>query len=153
MKLRTGDAWMPADKYGQSLKGLTVNLLVRDIDSALVFQREVLDATVVYSDPDIAVVRGFGAEWMLHADHTYDGHAMQRVVIGVDQRGAGLELRLHGCDPDQAEAAARRLGFEVLAAAIDKQAHGLREAFLVDSDGYVWVPDAPLQNSADKLAG
>ncbi len=102
MKLRTGDAWMPAGKYGQSLKGLTVNPRVRDIDNALVFQPEVLDATVVYSDPDITVLKGFGAEWMLHADHTYDGHAMQRVVTGVDQRGAGLELRLHGCDPDLA---------------------------------------------------
>jgi hypothetical protein len=102
MKLRTGDAWMPADKYGQSLKGLTVNLLVRDIDKALVFQREVLDATVVYSDPDIAVLKGFGAEWMLDADHTYDEHAMQKVITGVDQRGAGLKLRLHGCDPDRA---------------------------------------------------
>ncbi len=145
MKLRTGDAWMPAHKYGQSLKGLTVNLLVRDIDNALVFQRKVLDATVVYSDPDITVLKGFGAEWMLHADHTYDEHAMQKVITGVDQRGADLELRLHGCDPDQAEAAARCLGFEVLAAATDKKAHGLREAFLVDSDGYVWVPDVPLR--------
>ncbi len=102
MKLRTGDAWTAADKYGQSLKGLTVNLLVRDIDNALVVQREVLDATVVYSDPDITVLKGFGAEWMLHADHTYDEHAMQKVITGVDQRGAGLELRLHGCDPDLA---------------------------------------------------
>jgi len=145
MKLRTGDAWTPADKYGQSLKGLSVNLLVRDIDNALVFHHEVLDATVVYNDPDIAVLKGFGAEWMLHADHTYDEHAMQKVITSVDHRGAGLELRLHGCDPDQAEAAARRLGFEVLAAATDKEAHGLREAFLVDSDGYVWVPDVPLR--------
>ncbi len=144
MKLRTGDAWMPADEYGQSLKGLTVNLLVRDIAKALVFQTEVLGATVVYSDPDIAVMKGFGAEWMLHADHTYDKHAMQDVVAGVNQRGAGMELRLHGRDPDEAEAATRRLGFEVLVAAIDKEAHGLREAFLVDSDGYVWVPDVPL---------
>ena len=144
MKLRTGDAWMPADKYGQSLKGLTVNLLVRDIDNALVFQREVLGATVVYSDPDIAVVKGFGAEWMLHADHTYDKHPMQNVAAGVSQRGAGTELRLHGRDPDEAEAAAQRLGFQILATATDKEAHGLREAFLIDSDGYVWVPDVHL---------
>lgn len=144
MKLRTGDAWMPADEYGRSLKGLTVNLLVRDIDKALVFQTEVLGATVVYSDPDIAVVKGFDAEWMLHADHTYDKHAMRHVVADDSPRGAGMELRLHGRDPDKAEAAARRLGFEVLAAATDKEAHGLREAFLIDPDGYVWVPDVHL---------
>lgn len=144
MKLRTGDAWMPADEYGRSLRGLTVNLLVRDIERALVFQTEVLGATVVYSDPDIAVVKGFDAEWMLHVDHTYDTHVMQDVIADVSRRGAGMELRLHGRDPDEAEAAARRLGFEVLAVAIDKEAHGLREAFLIDSDGYVWVPDVHL---------
>jgi len=47
---------------------------------------------------------------------------------------------LHGCDPDEAEAAARRLGFKVLVETTDKP-HGLREAYLVDADGYVWVPD------------
>lgn len=146
MKLRTGDAWMPANEYGQSLKGLTVNLLVSDIDKALLFQRQVLNASVVYSDPDIAVLQGFGAEWMLHADHTYDQHAMGKVIADIDRRGAGLELRLHGCDPDRAQAEAQRLGFGVLAAATDKQAHGLREAHLVDSDGYVWVPDVPLKS-------
>ncbi len=144
MKLRTDDAWMPADEYGRSLKGLTVNLLVRDIEKALVFQTGVLGATIVYSDPDIAVLEGFDAEWMLHADHTYDKHAMRDVIADVSQRGAGMELRLHGRDPDEAEAAARRLGFEVLVAATDKEAHGLRETFLVDSDGYVWVPDVHL---------
>ena len=108
MKLRTGDAWMPADEYGRSLKGLTINLLVSDIDKALVFQTEVLAASIVYSDPDIAVVTGFGAEWMLHADHTYDKHAMRTVIADVSRRGAGMELRLHGRDPDEAEAAARR---------------------------------------------
>lgn len=56
---------------------------------------------------------------------------------------AGAELRLHGCDPDRAEAAARRLGFAVLAPAADKP-HGLREVVLRDPDGYIWVPDRPL---------
>ena len=140
MKLRTGEPWMSASDYGCSLKALTINLLVRNIDKALQFQREVLRAEVVYSDPDFAVVRGCGAEWMLHADHSYQGHAMETVLNGTDKRGAGAELRLHGRDPDEAEAAARRLGFKVLVSATDKP-HGLREAYLVDADGYVWVAD------------
>jgi len=70
MKKREGDTWMPADEYGRSLTGLTLNLLVDDIEKSLNFQRTVLGVTVVYSDPDFAVVRGYGAEWMLHADHT-----------------------------------------------------------------------------------
>src|SRR5512135_3764905 len=110
MKLRKGEPWMTAKDYGRSLKALTVNLLVRDIDQALRFQREVLGATVVYSDPDFAVLRAYGGEWMLHADHTYEGHGLEKVFTGVSQRGAGLELRLHGCDPDLAEAAAKNLG-------------------------------------------
>lgn len=140
MKLRTGDPWMPARDYGRSLTGLSVNLLVHDIGEAVRFQREVLGAAVVYQDPDFAVLRGHSGEWMLHADHTYQGHPLENVFQGEAPRGAGVELRLHGCDPDAAEAAAKRLGFKVLASATDK-GHGLREAHLVDADGYVWVPD------------
>jgi len=86
---------------------------------------------------------GHGAQWMFHADHTYDRHPLLPMVAGVARRGAGVELRLHGCDPDRAEAAAKRLGFEVLASAADKP-HGLREAYLADADGYIWVPDVPI---------
>ena len=59
-------------------------------------------------------------------------------------RGVGVELRIHGRDPDEAEAAARTLGYHVLAGAMDKP-HGLREAYIVDQDGYVWVPDVPVR--------
>src|SRR5439155_15890960 len=50
--LRTGERWMPAPDYGRSLKALTINLLVRAMDKALQFQREVLRVNVVYSDAD-----------------------------------------------------------------------------------------------------
>ena len=133
---------MPADEYGRSLKGLTVNLLVRDVAAALPFHREVLDAEEVYSDEDFALFRRDGAEWNLHADHTYDQHPMYSQLVAGDVRGVGAELRLHGRDPDAAEAAARRLGATVLAPAADKP-HGLREAYLLDPDGYIWVPDVP----------
>ena len=140
MKLRVGEPWMPAKDYGRSLHGLTVNLLVADLAAALTFQRQVLGATVVYSDPDFAVCSAAGAEWMLHADHTYDKHPMLSTLDAPHPRGAGLEIRLHGCDPDAAEAAARLHGFEVLSPATDK-GHGLREAYVRDRDGYIWVPD------------
>jgi catechol 2,3-dioxygenase-like lactoylglutathione lyase family enzyme len=142
MKLRTGDPWMPAPTYGRSLHGLSLNLLVRDIVTALPFHREVLGAEVVYSDPDFAVLRHGEAEWMLHADHTYLEHPLHQSLSHGLTRGVGAELRLHGRDPDEAEAMARRLGFTVLAGAKDKP-HGLREAYLLDADGYLWVPDVP----------
>ena len=143
-KLRTGEPWMPAPDYGRSLTGLGINLLVREIESALPFHREVLDAEVVYSDPDVAVLRRIDVEWMLHAHHTYDAHPWHSVVASDAKRGIGVELRLHGRDPDAAESAARRLGFEIIQPATDKP-HGLREAYLVDCDGYVWVPDVPTE--------
>jgi catechol 2,3-dioxygenase-like lactoylglutathione lyase family enzyme len=143
MKQRTADPWMPAADYGRSLGGLTVNLLVRDIARAVDFARDVLGAQVVYADPDIAVLAAHGAQWLLHADHTYDRHPLGAQVAGRGRRGLGIELRLHGCDPDAAETAARAHGFEVLASAADKP-HGLREAVIVDADGYAWVPDTPL---------
>jgi catechol 2,3-dioxygenase-like lactoylglutathione lyase family enzyme len=142
MKLRTNDPWMPAPDYGRSLHGLTLNLLVRDVSAALPFHREVLAAEVVYQDPDFAVLRRADAEWMLHADHTYDHHPVHPLLTSGRDRGIGAEIRLHGRDPDEAERAARRLGYTILAPATDKP-HGLREAYLLDTDGYLWVPDVP----------
>jgi catechol 2,3-dioxygenase-like lactoylglutathione lyase family enzyme len=142
MKLRTGDPWMSGAAYGRTLSGLGINLLVRRIESALQFARTVLGAEVVYSDPDFAVLQACGAQWMLHADHCYDRHPMRGVVAGDAPRGRGAELRLHGLDPDTAERAAREHGYTVLDGATDKP-HGLREVYLVDDDGYVWVADVP----------
>ncbi len=131
--------WMSADEYGKSLKGFVINLLVKNIDESLKFQRDVLNAQIVYSDPDFAVLRAYDAEWMLHADHTYQDHPMTGVVKDLEARGAGVELRLIGCDPDTAEARARENDYIVLQGAMDKP-HGLREAFIADNEGYIWVP-------------
>ncbi len=143
MKAREGEPWMPADDYGRSLKGFGVNILVRDMDRALAFQTDVLQAEIVYSDADFAVLRGYDAEWMLHTDHTYNNHPLSGSLNPDIPRGIGVELRLHGCDPDLAEARANERGCTVLAGSMDKP-HGLREVYLLDDDGYLWVPDVPL---------
>lgn len=142
MKLSATKPWMAAGAYGRSLRGLGINLLVRDIAAALPFYREVLGASVVYSDPDFAVLRRNDAEWMLHADHTYRDHPLYGSLGDGPARGIGAELRLHGRDPDEAEAAARQRGDTVLDGAADKP-HGLREVYIIDNDGYLWVPDIP----------
>ncbi|MDP6344843.1 MAG: hypothetical protein QF578_19055 [Alphaproteobacteria bacterium] len=142
MKLREGEPWMPAPDYGRGLAGLGINLLVRSVPAALPFHREVLAAEEVYADADFAVFRGHGAEWMLHADHTYNDHPLRGSLDDETARGIGAEFRLHGRDPDAAEARARSLDYTVLAGAMDKP-HGLREAFIIDQDGYLWVPDIP----------
>lgn len=140
MKLRVGDPWMPSSEYSRTLKGLTINILVKELEYAVRFAKDVLRAEIVYSDPDFAVAAGYGADWMYHADHTYDQHPMGDTLLGDVVRGAGAEFRLHGCDPDVAEEAAREGGYEILSPAADKK-HGIREVFIRDSDGYIWVPD------------
>lgn len=142
MKKRQNDPWMPAADYSRTLKGFGVNLLVRDVAAAVAFATEVLEAETVYADPDFAVLRAAGAEWCLHADHAYDSHPLYGSLTDGGHRGVGVELRLHNIDPDAAEARARARGDTILAGARDK-AHGLREAYIVDPDGYLWVPDVP----------
>lgn len=153
MKQRTGEPWMSADDFGRSLRGFGVNLLVRDVAKAVAFQVEVLAVDVVYQDKDIAVLshrdRGGSAhQWMLHADHTYAEHPLLELTGDGALRGAGIELRLYDHDPDAAEIRARTRGDHVLASSADKP-HGLRECFLVDPDGYVWVPSRMIGNGDD----
>ncbi len=126
--------------FGRALtSGLGINLLVRSVPHALEFQRHVLGAEVAYAEEHFAVVQAVGSTWLLHSDWSYRDHELSGAVAGVEVRGAGVELRLYGVDPDRAEAAARARGATILSAACDKP-HGLREAHLVDEDGYVWVP-------------
>ena len=132
-----------ADQFGRGLaRGIGINLLVTDMRPALEFQTKVLGAEVSYWDQDFAIVTAFGTTWMLHNDRTYHSHPLAGIAKAADGRGAGAELRLYGRDPDAAETAATNIGAIVLAGAADKP-HGLREAYILDPDGYLWVPSVP----------
>ncbi len=110
---------------------------------ARAFLEDVLGLAAVYGDADFAVLRHDGHDLILHADHTYSEHPLLALTGDGALRGAGVELRLYGIDPDAAEARARARGDTVLAETCDKP-HGLRECYLVDPDGYVWVPGVAL---------
>jgi predicted enzyme related to lactoylglutathione lyase len=146
MKKSETPAFMNPPDYGKSLSGFTVNLLTADLERALVFQRDVLRAEVLQADRDLLILRGYGNSWMVHADHTYDKHPLLDDTRAHARRGAGIELRLHSCDPDAAAERALEHGFTVLDGPRDQPDHGLREAHIVDADGYVWVPDVPLDS-------
>ncbi|TFG85692.1 MAG: hypothetical protein E4H18_05145 [Hyphomicrobiales bacterium] len=133
-----------ADAFGRTLgPGIGLNLLVSDVEAAARFQAQVLDAVVAYWDRDFAILRApetaGGAVWMLHSDRSYRNHPLSGIAKAAEGRGAGAELRLYGRDPDRAEAVAHALGAVVLAGAADKP-HGVREAYILDPDGYCWVP-------------
>lgn len=146
MKKRSAEKRPPVDpaEYGRGLRGLGFNLLVSDVGRAVAFATEVLGATSFYDDEDFAAMRLGGGEFMFHADHTYANNVLAGVVKDVVGRGAGVELRVYGADPDAAEARARAGGWTVLSGSIDKP-HGLRECVILDEEGYAWVPSAPLR--------
>lgn len=144
MKESEEPPFMPAGEYAQRLKGLGLNLLAPEVALVAGFLKEVLGVKVIYEDADFAVFGHEGTEWMIHGDHTYDDDRPMGVLSRrAAQRGAGCELRLFNVDPDQAEARAAALGHEVLVPSADRP-HGLRECYLVDPAGYVWVPSIPL---------
>ncbi|MDH3218457.1 MAG: hypothetical protein OEO19_02895 [Gammaproteobacteria bacterium] len=145
MKKSSKKPFMAAPDYGHSLAGFTINLLSADLPRALVFQRDVLQAGVLHEDDDLLILHGYGSDWMVHADHTYDKHPLLSDTRDQPRRGAGIELRLHGCDPDGAAERAQRHGFNLLDGPRDQPDHGLREVHIVDDDGYIWVPDVPVR--------
>lgn len=137
-KLRKGDPWMPGYRYGALLPPLSLNLLVSDVERAVRFYQEVLDAEVHYYDIDFAAIRVGPAEVMLHADHTHDKHPWHPDLAAGKQRGIGLQLRLLGIDPDETERRAHESGAVVVAPATSK-GHGWRETLVRDPDGYEWA--------------
>lgn len=131
---------MDAVEFGHSLRpGIGLNLLVSNTSKHRNFAVVVLGAKVVHHSDDFSVFSLSGSTWMIHADHTYKTNVLYGVATQAQGRGAGAELRAYGVDPDKAEAAAREGGWTVLEGAEDKP-HGLREAVILDDDGYAWVP-------------
>ena len=139
MKLRKKDPWKSASEYSRDLSGLTVNLLVEDINLSIHFLKKIIEAKIVYQDPDFAAIEGFGSRWCLHSYHTYESHPYMNVIKNSNPKGLGIELRVIGCDPDRAEEKARKENYIILSTSSDK-AHGMRECYILDDNGFCWVP-------------
>ena len=139
MKLRKKDPWKSASEYSRDLSGLTVNLLVEDINLSIHFLKKIIEAKIVYQDPDFAAIEGFGSRWCLHSYHTYESHPYMNVIKNSNPKGLGIELRVIGCDPDKAEERARKESYMILSTSTDK-AHGMRECYILDNNGFCWVP-------------
>jgi len=137
-KTRIGDPWMPAGEYGRAMQPLSLNLLVRNVPRSLAFYRDVLGATVRYSDGDFAALTLQGVDFMLHADHTYAHHPLFERLQAPGPRGTGAEIRVLGIDPDAAYARAVAAGATIIQEARDYQ-HGWRDTMLADPDGYIWA--------------
>jgi catechol 2,3-dioxygenase-like lactoylglutathione lyase family enzyme len=134
-----------APEFGRALTGIGVNVLVRDVGKSISFLETVLGMTGHQVTRDFAIVTGSGGVLQLHADGTYHSNPLLGLLPETPPRGAGVELRLYGVDPDQAMAAAQAFeGATILQDASDKP-HGLRECYILCPDGYAWVPSRPLE--------
>ncbi len=134
---------LSAVEMGHALDGFGINLLVSDVFAAVKFLQTVFDFTAARASADYAVLIHRDQWYQLHADSTYTAHPLPAHLPEAGLRGAGVELRLYQVHPDRAEQRARSGGYEVLQTSTDKP-HGLRECFLLDPDGYCWVPSVKI---------
>ncbi len=132
-----------ADEFGRSLKGIGLNLLVRDVKGECGFLETVFGMKSHQVTEDFAIMTYGEQVFQLHSDGTYHSNPLLGLVPENPPRGAGVEIRLYETDPDRAVSLAEAAGGSVLQAAEDKP-HGLREAYILCENGYAWVPSRPL---------
>jgi len=132
--------------YGRALTGIGFNLLVNDMSTMVSFLKKVLNLEPVYADKDFAIMRHENMEFMLHSDASYHSNPLLGLLEQGAMRGTGVELRLYGLDPDAAVSQAKKMGHYILQEATDKP-HGLREAYILDTNGYIWVPSVAIHHA------
>lgn len=135
---------MKANEYGRTLAGLSLNLIVRDVSRSVPFYTDVLGFRVLHQTADYAALERERATIQLHADHTYARQPWGPRLATTKERGFGVEIRLLGIDPDEAERRARAGGYTVLAPAKDWVPHGWRDCLIEDPDGYTFSVGLPL---------
>lgn len=145
-QLMTNFESLSGTQVGHLLNGFGVNLLVSNVHNSVKFLSAVFDFTALRSSADYALLKHRDQFYQLHGDQTYATHPLLSVLPELGLRGGGVELRLFQIDPDQAQKKALAGGYTVLQPTADKP-HGLRECFLLDPDGYCWVPSIKILSS------
>jgi predicted enzyme related to lactoylglutathione lyase len=132
-----------AEDFGRSLRGIGLNILVRDVRRTCGFLKSVFGLSSHRLSDDFAIIHYGEAVFQIHADRTYHANPLLGLLPENPPRGAGLEIRLYDSNPDLAAKQAEALGAMILQGPTDKP-HGLREAYILCADGYAWVPSRQL---------
>ena len=136
---------MDAAEVGRALRGFGLNLLCRQVIPLAESIASVLEMRVIRANDDYAIIAGPQVAKsliiQLHADATYHANPLPSLLPepGAGARGAGAEFLLFDMDPDAAARRAEVAGWYILQPPTDKP-HGLRECYLLDLEGYCWVP-------------
>lgn len=131
-----------AEPFGAGLRGIGLNLLVRDVGAQVAFLGDVFGMTAHQPTADFAIMAYGPQVFQLHSDGTYHSNPLLGLLPETPPRGAGIEIRLYDTDPDAAARRAEACGATVLQDPTDKP-HGLREAYILCENGYAWVPSRP----------
>lgn len=132
-----------AGDFGKSLRGIGLNLLVRDVVAQCRFLEAVFDVKSHRVSADFAIVTYGDQVFQLHGDGTYHSNPLLGLLPENPPRGAGIEIRMYDTDPEDAVARASALDAVILQEPTDKP-HGLREAYILCENGYAWVPSRSL---------
>lgn len=127
-----------ASDFGASLRGMGLNLLVRDVPRQVAFLQTVFGMQAFQPTDDFAIMRYGDQVFQLHSDGTYHSNPLMGLVPESPPRGGGIEIRLYNSDPDAVCAVAEAVGGTILQGPTDKP-HGLREAYVLCENGYAWV--------------
>lgn len=131
-----------SEDFGAALRGIGLNLLVRDVKAEVAFLEAVFGLEAYQVTADFAIVR-YGAQvFQLHSDGTYHSNPLLGLLPENPPRGGGIEIRLYDSDPEEAVARAESFGATVLQPPTDKP-HGLRETYILCENGYAWVASRP----------
>lgn len=128
-----------AETFGASLRGIGLNLLVRDVRGEVAFLKSVFDMRAYQPTADFAIMSYADQVFQLHGDGTYHSNPLLGLLPETPPRGAGIEIRLYDTDPEEACTRAAAIGATILQQPADKP-HGLREAYILCENGYAWVP-------------
>lgn len=131
-----------AETFGAGLRGIGLNLLVRDVAAEIAFLDTVFGMSAYQPTADFAIMTYASHVFQLHHDGTYHSNPLLALVPETPPRGGGLEIRLYDTDPDEAVVRAEGAGGTILQPPTDKP-HGLREAYILCENGYAWVPSRP----------
>ena len=131
------------EEFGASLRGLGLNLLVRDVRVEAAFLVSVFGMAAHRLSADFAIMVYGDQVMQLHADHTYAANPILGLVPESPPRGAGASIHLFDTDPDIAAARAKGAGGMILQPPTNKP-HGLRECCILCPNGYAWVASRPL---------
>jgi len=137
-----------AADFGAGLRGIGLNLLVRDVARQVAFLKTVFGMDVSQPTADFAIMSYGSQVFQLHSDATYHSNPLSGLLPENPPRGAGIEIRLYDSDPDAVCACAETAGGTILQGATDKP-HGLREAYVLCENGYAWVASRPLTTGAE----